>query len=284
MNRKVEMPDFCKTNVVQLSEGDDALILIHGFGENHYSWGHFAEEITAAYSVFAVDLRGHGDSDWDPLHEYNLDKFVADLTFSIDNLGLVDFSVAGHSMGADVALRLALAHQARVAKVILVEFSLDVTPDDVLEFTLAQFNAQFRIYKSLTEYNALLTEQRPLADPAALMRYSNNSVRTAPGGGYQVKCDPAIQSIYTVRSRDFAQQQRRGIANLASPLLVVRGSGSAVVTQASTREITRLAPSARLSFVRGAGHSVMLDRPKDFNDALADFLLQEGERDAMSMS
>jgi pimeloyl-ACP methyl ester carboxylesterase len=268
----VETADLRNINVVQIGRGRDTLVLVHGLGENLHSWGELPEDITASHTIVAVDLRGHGDSDWDPRGEYHLDKFVSDLTTIIDRLAIRTFTIAGHSLGANIALEIACLRRSQVQKLVLVEFKLDDTADEVRKFAMEQFAAQFRVHDSLSAYNALLQQQRPLADPAALLHYSNNSVRPQPGGGYQVKCDPALRHFYDSTERNGAQQRRIAIARLSCPFLLVRGSGSALVPPAAAREIVKLAPHAQLSLVKGAGHAVMLDRPQEFNDAMARFL------------
>jgi pimeloyl-ACP methyl ester carboxylesterase len=267
------MQDYCRINVSTTGRGGDRLLLIHGFGENGYSWGEMPQRIAAAYSVITVDLRGHGDSDWDSHGEYLLDKFVADVTTVIDRLGIRNISIAGHSMGADIALRIAAQQKLQVAKLILVEFSLNGPTDEVLDFTLAQFNSQFRAYDSIAGYHELLRQQRPLADAGALFRYSTNSVRPGLGGGYAVKCDPRLQAIYGSFRPDDMLRYRGALARLACPLLLVRGSGSAIVSTAAAKEVLALTPGAQLCTVSGAGHAVMMDRPNEFNDVVSRFLL-----------
>jgi pimeloyl-ACP methyl ester carboxylesterase len=272
----IETADRCNINVVPLGSGREILVLIHGFGENHYSWGEIPQALTASYTVFAIDLRGHGDSDWDARGEYRLDKFVSDLTTLLDLLEIQSFSIAGHSLGANIALEIASLRRSQVQKLVLVEFNLEDPAEEVRKFAMAQFDAQFRVHPSLSAYNALLRDQRPLADPAALLYYSNHSVRSRAEGGYQVKCDPALRHFYTSTERNRAQQRRMVLARLSCQLLLVRGSGSALVPPTVAPEIVKLVPLAQSCLVQGAGHAVMLDRPREFNDAIARFLRAPG--------
>jgi pimeloyl-ACP methyl ester carboxylesterase len=274
----VETADGCKLSVRHAGQGKSALVLIHGFGENNYSWAGIPDRITSTHRVFAVDLRGHGDSGWDPHGEYTLEKFVSDLTAIVDQLAIGPFALAGHSLGADVALQVAVLRPRQVTKLMLVEFSLGGVPADVLEFVLEQFNAQFRTYDSILDYYALLEQQRPLADGEALRRYCENSVRPRPGGGYEVKCDPTLPRLWEVADRTSLPEHRKAISRLACPVLLLRGSGSAILTSAATRQIKELAPQAQFWQVPGAGHAVMLDRPREFNESVCRFLLGEQAR------
>src|SRR5262249_1883211 len=154
--------DGRKINVARSGQGSEVLMLLHGFGENHRAWGLLPAEVAPAYTVFAVDLRGHGDSDWDPNPRYPMQGLVADMLTIIDRLKLGTLGLAGHSMGADIALQVSALRPLQVKKLMLVEFSLEAVSNDVLDFTLAQFKAQFRLYASVDEYQELLQQQRPL--------------------------------------------------------------------------------------------------------------------------
>jgi pimeloyl-ACP methyl ester carboxylesterase len=240
--------DGCSMKVTQLGRGQDVLILVHGFGENGYSWGELPAAITSAYSVLSVDLRGHGDSQWDPTAHYSLDKFVSDLTLLLNQLRIDSFCIAGHSLGASIALRIATLRPGSVRKVVLVELRFEPTADEVLEFILGQFDAQFRVYESPAEYHAVLEAQRPVADPAALLRYAQHSVRPRQGGGYEIKCDPRLRRLHG-DLRDPRQFLRTAdeLSRLRCPLLLVRGSGSAVLTRAAAQQIVNLVPNAHLA-------------------------------------
>jgi pimeloyl-ACP methyl ester carboxylesterase len=270
----VAAADGCQIKVTQLGRGQDLLILVHGFGENGYSWGELPAAITSAYSVLTVDLRGHGDSQWDPNAHYSLDKFVSDLATLLDQLRIDSFCIAGHSLGASIALRIAAQRPRNVRKLVLVELRFEPTPDEVLEFMLEQFDAQFRVYDSPAEYNTVLEAQRPVADRTALLRYARNSVRPRQAGGYEIKCDPQLRGLRS-DLRDPKQFRRNAddLSRLRCPLLLIRGFGSAVLTRAAAQQIVNLVPNAQLALVHGAGHSVMLDRPQEFAQIVTRFLL-----------
>ena len=58
----------------------EPVILLHGGGQTRHSWGRAALELAArGYYVAAIDLRGHGDSDWAPDSNYSIDAQVGDV-------------------------------------------------------------------------------------------------------------------------------------------------------------------------------------------------------------
>ena len=269
----VAAADGRNINVRVVGIGKNSLILVHGFGENNFAWGDISQDLATRYTVYAIDLRGHGDSDWDLEGRYELDKFTADLVCIIQRLAIARFAIVGHSLGAEVALEVTSILRTQVIKLILVEFSLEPISEEVREHSLLQFNAQFQHYNTLSEYNELLQRQRPLADVNALLCYSNNSLRPKAGGGFVMKCDPAVKAVNSGPSKASISRQRAAISNLCCPFLLIRGSGSAILKPAAAREIVELCPRAELQLVHGAGHAVMLDRPLEFYRVLTRFML-----------
>jgi pimeloyl-ACP methyl ester carboxylesterase len=86
--------------------GDPALppvLLLHGGGQTRHSWGGTAETL-ASHGFYAVsaDLRGHGDSEWDPTGDYTFPVFQFDTEAWCEMLGCP--SLVGASMGGIAAL------------------------------------------------------------------------------------------------------------------------------------------------------------------------------------
>lgn len=73
----------------------------------------------AGRPVLSVDLRGHGRSARTP--GYLLDDFVDDLVFILDERGVDEVDVVGHSLGAQTSLRLAMREPGRVRRLVLEE-------------------------------------------------------------------------------------------------------------------------------------------------------------------
>ena len=79
------------------------VLLIHGLASNCRLWDGAAKALVAlGHDVVALDLRGHGDSDWDPSGDYSLDAFQFDMETWCDMLGRP--AVVGASMGGVTAM------------------------------------------------------------------------------------------------------------------------------------------------------------------------------------
>lgn len=93
------------------------LLLLHGFTGSRTTFAHLRERLIRSASVVAVDLPGHGES---PFHEdTTFASTLAALLTLLDALGLQQVDVAGYSLGARVALGLAVESSARVRRLVL---------------------------------------------------------------------------------------------------------------------------------------------------------------------
>ncbi|MBO3678029.1 alpha/beta fold hydrolase [Streptomyces sp. NEAU-YJ-81] len=96
-------------------------LLVHGMASSARLWDEVADHLAAAgHAVYAVDLRGHGDSDT-PESGYDTPTAVADLVAAAAALGLDRVVVAGHSWGGNVSVRLTAEHPELVAALALVD-------------------------------------------------------------------------------------------------------------------------------------------------------------------
>ena len=86
-------------------DGDrGTVLLLHGGGQTRHSWSRSGERFAAAgWTTYALDARGHGDSDWDPDGVYSMDAFVEDLIRVIEQVGAAPVLV-GASMGGITSL------------------------------------------------------------------------------------------------------------------------------------------------------------------------------------
>jgi lipase len=106
----------------------DAVVLaIHGITANLMAWRGVARELTrnTQACILAPDLRGRGKNTGLP-GPYGLATHVEDLLALLDRFGVQQVVLAGHSMGASIAARIAADHPRRVASLVLVDGGLSV--------------------------------------------------------------------------------------------------------------------------------------------------------------
>ncbi len=95
------------------------VILLHGYSDSWFSYSRVLPLIHEKYHVYALDLRGHGDSDR-PASGYDMGRLAADVLAFMNAERLARVTVVGHSMGSVVAQQLALAAPERIARLVLV--------------------------------------------------------------------------------------------------------------------------------------------------------------------
>ncbi|MEU6881511.1 alpha/beta fold hydrolase [Streptomyces sp. NPDC046712] len=95
------------------------VVLVHGRGGNGADWARIAEELATDRRVYAVDLRGHGLSDW--TGPYGFDVFRDELRGFMKELDLVGADVVAHSMGGAAAYLLAMDEPGLIGRLVLEE-------------------------------------------------------------------------------------------------------------------------------------------------------------------
>ncbi|MCB1340980.1 MAG: acetoin dehydrogenase dihydrolipoyllysine-residue acetyltransferase subunit [Pseudooceanicola sp.] len=115
----VQSLDIGKRINVATAGSGKPLVLLHGFSGDLNNWLFTIEGLKDAARVIAIDLPGHGASEKD-VGDGSLAGLAADVAAALEELGVSDAVVAGHSLGGAVAMRLALDHPALVSKLALV--------------------------------------------------------------------------------------------------------------------------------------------------------------------
>jgi pimeloyl-ACP methyl ester carboxylesterase len=253
-------------------------VMLHGFGDAGCVWNYLAIRLAPQFRVAAMDLRGHGDSDWDPEARYDAQTFTADLTSAAAAFGFQRMILIGHSLGADVAIRFAADNAARVAALVIVDFGPELDEQGIDEI-LRSFAATPPSFESQEDYAEWLVARRPLADPTLLRQFARQSLRAASPRDWRPKADAALASRSQI-SRIVASDGRYRdpdlwpmLARISCPSLVVRGSGSGVLpSDVASRMSEQALWDGRLATIGAAGHAVMMDNPAEFCASVVDFL------------
>jgi len=96
------------------------IVLLHGLASSSHIWDLLAPRLAPGYRVIAIDQRGHGESD-KPDSGYDFPSIVSDLHGLVEELGLSNFALVGHSWGGNVALQYAVTHPDFVSHLVLVD-------------------------------------------------------------------------------------------------------------------------------------------------------------------
>lgn len=111
------------------NEGAPPLVLVHGGKDHARSWDRVAEALRNDYHVVALDLRGHGDSDWSPGGNYGLPDNALDVLRVIETVGS-PARVLAHSYGGSVCLLAAGSFPEHFASLVVIEGTHSLNPRD----------------------------------------------------------------------------------------------------------------------------------------------------------
>lgn len=265
------------------AEGKPTLLLIHGGRDQARSWDFVAERLAARFHIVAPDLRGHGDSAWSDEGQYDLADFVADSASVLITLPS-PIHVVGHSLGGNIALRLAAIYPDRVERLVAIEgLELPLTREAAKK--AEPLAVRFRrwlddrqaierrlppVYASVEAAAHRMAREFPQLDRAMIDHLALHSVRPI-NGGFTWKFDnrtrlrPPIDSD----SRDFDAL----LGSITCPTLLIYGGKSWVPTPNPDR--LALINDHRLQRYEDAGHWLHHDDPERFADDVAAFLLNE---------
>lgn len=119
-----------------------AVVLVHGFGDNAFSWQGWAKVLGDRYRVLSLDLPGHGLTRAPATTPAAPDLFADLVDRWAERTGIRRFAVAGNSMGGAVAWQLAVRHPRRVSQLILVDaagWPAETLKDPPLAFRLMRY-------------------------------------------------------------------------------------------------------------------------------------------------
>jgi non-heme chloroperoxidase len=248
------------------------VLLLHGGGQTRHSWARTAERLAAAgRPAYALDLRGHGESEWAADGDYSLDAFVADTLAVIATLDRPPVLV-GASLGGMTALLIAGEHPGAARALVLVDIVVDPAAAGVqriLDFMAARPDG-FADLEEAADAIAAYNPNRPR--PRNLDGLRKN-LRRGEDGRWRWHWDPQFLNIRDEPQRQADRARLRAAARaLSVPTLLVRGARSDVVSDESLAAMRALVPHAEVVDVHAAGHMVAGDDNDVFASSLEAFL------------
>jgi pimeloyl-ACP methyl ester carboxylesterase len=268
---RLSRPTFPTLSLHEEGHGEPTFLLIHGFGDGGFIWVDFLPRLASISRAVAIDLRGHGDSDWDIDSRYSAAAHLDDIGFVIEKLGLTDIVLIGHSLGGEMAIRLAAQHKTLVRGIIIVDFGPEL--DRIATAHIRrQFIVESRVYSEHSEYIAHLEAKLPLICPRLRSPLAHNALRTRAQGGYELKRDPAIATASAPSSTSVLPALWPLLKEIPCPALLVRGLASSVLPLSVAKRMLHVLPNGFFSSIQLAGHAVMVDNPDDFAAAALSFI------------
>ncbi|MFD1984144.1 alpha/beta fold hydrolase [Mesorhizobium newzealandense] len=239
------------------------VLLIHGVGMNATIWQDQIAQMQDRHDLIAIDMLGHGVSPLPPEHAA-LSDFADQALRLLDHLGLPSVSIVGHSMGALVALEIALRAPSRVGSIVCLNSVFRRPP------ALAQ---------AVSERAAALGTHGDAAAVAATLARWFGDPLPASLAGAAAMARAALEGVdpqgYARTYRLFAHVDAAhadALAGLAAPALFMTGSQDSNSTPAMSAAMARLAPRGQCLVLSGERHMMAIASPEKVTKHISAFL------------
>ncbi|MED1114210.1 intracellular short-chain-length polyhydroxyalkanoate depolymerase [Bacillus paramycoides] len=259
-------------------QNKEILVLIHGNMTSSQHWDLVIEQLQDQYHIYAIDLRGFGQSTYNKSID-SLQDFAEDVKLFTDQLKLETFSLMGWSMGGGVAMEFTASHPTFVEKLILVEsvgmkgypiFKKDINGQPIVSSLLktkeeiAQDPVQIipvvdaiknmnKVYYR-TVWNLLIyTHNQPESE-----RYEKYLDDMLTQRNF-VDVNYSLVTFNISDEHNGVVQGNGRIHRIQVPTLVIQGDRDYVVPQVVGEELAKHLPNAKLTILEDCGHSPFID-------------------------
>ncbi|MFQ3244842.1 MAG: esterase [Arenicella sp.] len=241
------------------------VLIIPGLFGSTTNWRSFAKQLGEYCPVIVIDQRNHGRSPHADSHSYS--DMVGDLLEFIDNLGLAEINLCGHSMGGKVAMAFALMHPERVNRLAV----LDIAP---VEYS----HTHAPYLEKLIELDLDLLQSRNAADQLLKHAIADTSTRlfllqslAGTQGEFHWRLNLPVLLRDMPKILSFPFSQLAGLSNTGETLFV-SGEKSDYLLDSHHDQIVKFFPAAHFKAIPKAGHWLHAEQPQTVLDSLLKFL------------
>jgi esterase len=246
----------------KIGEGKPLVILhgVFGSSDNLYTVSKTLADHNLA--VYTLDARNHGQSPHDA--EFNYEVMAGDLVEFLDNEGIQNPIVLGHSMGGKTVMQFAQLSD-NFEKLIVVDIAPRFYPTHHQHIIDGLGAIPINEIQSRKEAEDIFAKY--VDDPGERQFILKNIYRTDDGNfAWRINVSVITEEIYQVGAEIESERI------VEKPVLFIRGSESSYVTDEDFTEIKKRYPAARLETVEGANHWVHATKPKEFVEAVLNFI------------
>jgi pimeloyl-ACP methyl ester carboxylesterase len=271
VRRECIAPDGLRLNYLDWGGSGDPIVFLHGGALTAHTWDLVCIGLRDSFRCIALDLRGHGDSDWSD--DYRVETATADVASLVASLGAARCHLAGMSLGGNIAAHFAGAHPEQVASLTLV----DVGPGIDFEATrsLRNFVDEAQDVGNLETIIAAALLFNPQADRDKLAYRLKHSTRRTEEGRYRWKIDRRRPFDYDHILAKLAELPELA-ARIGRPVLIARGARSKIFSDDAAARCAALFARGQWTRIAEAGHNIQEDNPRALLDALKPFLALAG--------
>lgn len=221
------------------------LLFLHGAG---FTGACFERQIAALGDAYAPNLPGHCE----PGEPASIAEFASAVVSYAEQKSITDVALCGHSMGAAIALQIALDHLLPVKALILIGAG-----------------ARLRVAPSLL--NGLREDFAAAAADLATHFFDSPDPKLVEWASASLLTVGSAQTLRDFQACDAFDVLER-LPELAVPLLAITGESDRLTPPKYAQTFVDRVPGAQARIIPGAGHFVMVERPVETNEAIRAFL------------
>jgi len=242
------------------------VVYLHGLG-GAGKWESYHMAFASDAVVFVPQLPGW--QEWAPVPGLNsIDDYAALVLSLIDELGLDETTLVGHSVGGWIALKIAAARPERVRRLLVCD-SLGLQTEDAPAVDLGALDEE-SFGKALLARLGLIASAQPYGFGA---QFTN--VRSSPDFERQWKGRGLVAAL--VQGPCYDARLAAALASISAETRIVWGDSDGLAPLAHAKALQAAIPNSRLAVVEGAGHLPMVEKRETFHRICHDFLVRVEE-------
>jgi pimeloyl-ACP methyl ester carboxylesterase len=252
---RFEAPSGLHLSALVWGDAPPELVLLHGGAQNAHTWDTVA--LALGRSLVAIDLPGHGHSDWRPSRDYRPQAMAEDVAATIDALAPGAVTLAGMSLGGLTALATVARFPEVADRLVLVDITPGVNQDKAAAVVaFIDGPPDFESFDAVLERTMA---HNPTRSRSSLRRGVLHNAYELDDGRWSWRYDKIGDRLDDLDDR-FADLWQ-AVSSVPTPILLVQGGLSPVVDDDDIAELQRRRPDAQVVVVDAAGHSVQGDQP-----------------------
>jgi pimeloyl-ACP methyl ester carboxylesterase len=262
--------------VAYLDEGQgEVILLLHGMAGSSQTWRSMIRPLSRRYRVVAPDLLGHGHSA-KPRSDYSLGAFAVSLRDLLDELGVAQATVVGHSLGGGVAMQFVYQHPDYARRLILIgsgglgqdvgwTLRLLSAPGAELIMPIIAPPPVLSVGEKVRSLFAKMGIESPRGAEIwnAYSSFSDAETRQA--------FLRTLRSVVDYRGQAVSALNRLNVkADL--PTMAIWGDQDAIIPVEHGYAAQKTRPDVRLEVLPGVGHFPQVERPMEVVNLIEDFI------------